>query len=70
MGSAGSFSTPLMKALTFPIWSLSSLLPGLSTLGEAAIFLAKKTSPDTELLEPVHYRERWKGIPDRIGLDT
>jgi hypothetical protein len=69
MGSAGSFSTPLMTALTFPFWSLSSLLRGISTLGECAIFLARKAAPDPELTQPVHYRSRWKGIPDMIGLE-
>jgi SAM-dependent methyltransferase len=69
MRSAGSFSTPLMTALTFPFWSLSSLLQGISTLGECAIFLARKSAPDPELTQPVHYRSRWKGIPDMIGLE-
>ena len=70
MGSAGSFSTPLMKALSFPVWYLSSFLGGMSPLGEAAIYLAKKIPPDDELLQPVHYRQRWQGIPDEIGLAT
>jgi SAM-dependent methyltransferase len=70
MGSAGSFSTTVMKALTFPIWSLSASLGGMSTLGESAIFLARRAAPDAELALPTHYRNRWKGIPDQIGLET
>ena len=70
MGSAGSFSTPLMKALTFPAWSLSSFLGGISPLGEAAIFLAKKTKPAIELLEPDHYRIAGKVSPTTSGLST
>ncbi len=68
-GSAGSFSTPYMKALTFPIWALASLLNGISPLGECAIFLARKTAPDENLKLPTHYEKLWKEIPDRIGLE-
>jgi SAM-dependent methyltransferase len=70
MGAAGSFATPLMKALTFPIWGPCALACGKRTLGESAIFLAQRTDPDPELKFPTHYRNRWKGVPDRIGLDT
>jgi hypothetical protein len=59
-----------VKALSFPVWYLSSFLGGVSPLGEAAIYLAKKIPPDDELLQPVHYRQRWQGIPDEIGLAT
>lgn len=69
MGAVGSFSTPLMEVLTFPIWSLFALFCGPRTLGECAIFLAKRTTPDAELRLPTHYRNRWRGIPDRIGLE-
>lgn len=68
-GSAGSFSTPYMKALTFPVWALASLLNGISPLGECAIFLARRTAPDESLKLPTHYQNRWKGMPDRVGLD-
>src|SRR5262245_58527075 len=67
-GSAGSFSTPLMKIITAPAWMLARFLPGLSPLGECAIYLARKVKPDTELKQPLHYRQRWQGIPDNIGL--
>jgi hypothetical protein len=70
MGSAGSFSTPLMNVITSPIWAASKLLGGISPLGECAIFLAKKETPDIDLQEPVHYRDRWKGVPDTIGLEN
>lgn len=69
-GSAGSFSTTAMKVLTFPIWAPSALLSGISTLGEAAIFLARKSAPDEKLKLPTHYENRWQGIPDRIGLEA
>jgi len=68
MGAAGSFSTAAMKILTFPLWGGSLLLGGALTQGEAAIFLAQKTDPDIGLRTPTHYENRWKGIPDRIGL--
>jgi hypothetical protein len=45
-------------------------LGGVSPLGEAAIYLAKKIPPDDELRQPIHYRQRWQGIPDEIGLAT
>ena len=67
--SAGSFSSAIAKVLTFPLWGLSTLLGGISTLGECAVFLARKATPDAELSLPTHYRSRWKGIPDRIGLE-
>ena len=69
MGAVGSFSTFAMKILTFPIWGPSIFLQGASPLGETAIFLAKKTEPDLSLKMPIHYQKRWKGIPDRIGLE-
>jgi 2-polyprenyl-3-methyl-5-hydroxy-6-metoxy-1,4-benzoquinol methylase len=67
-GSAGSFSTPLMKAISAPAWMFAKLLPGLSAAGECAIYLAKKAKPDVDLKQPFHYRKRWQGIPDGIGL--
>ena len=69
-GSGGSFSTPAMKAITFPAWATMSFLGGLSPLGEAAIFLARRSAPDEKLKLPQHYENRWQGIPDRIGLDA
>ncbi len=70
MGSAGSFSTWLRKTLTFPIWALSTALRGISTTGASALFLAQKTAPDPELTQPTHYRDRWKGLPNSIGLEA
>jgi hypothetical protein len=67
-GSAGSFSTPLMKIITAPARLCFKLLPGIATDGECAIYLAKKTEPNAQLKMPEHYRNRWQGIPDRIGL--
>lgn len=68
-GTVGSFSTLPMKILTFPLWGPSILLGGASTLGETAIFLARKADPDVSLKMPTHYQKRWKGIPDRVGLE-
>ena len=65
MGSAESCSTLLVNG-TDIAWSLSSFLGGISPLGEAAIFLAKKTKPAIELLEPDHYRNCCKRIADDI----
>jgi hypothetical protein len=59
-----------MNALTFPAWFLLSFLGGISPLGEPALALAKKTKPAPRLLEPAHYRNRWKGIPDTSGLSN
>ncbi len=70
MGSAGSFSTLLRKTLTFPIWALSTALGGMSTTGASAIFLAKKAFPDPELTQPTHYKDRWQGLIDSIGLEV
>ena len=70
MGAAGSFSTRWMQVLSFPIRMLMSLMGGAPTEGEAAIFLARRTQPNAGLAFPTHYRSRWKGIPDRIGLET
>ena len=70
MGTAGSFSTTTMKILTFPLWCFTIFLGGPSPLGESGIFLAQKTAPDLNLKLPTHYQNRWKGIPDRIGLKS
>jgi len=67
--SAGSFATIPRAILTFPIWALIRLLGGSHALGESAIFLARKTAPNMELKSPIHYRDRWRGVPDRIGLE-
>jgi 2-polyprenyl-3-methyl-5-hydroxy-6-metoxy-1,4-benzoquinol methylase len=68
--SAGSFSTWLRKALTFPLWASATWLRGISVLGASAIFLAQRNTPDQELRQPIHYRDRWNGIPDKIGFDS
>jgi SAM-dependent methyltransferase len=68
-GAAGSFSTPLMSLLTLPLWVPVSLFGGgAPSLGECAIFVAQKVEADADLKVPTHYRDRWKGVPDRIGL--
>jgi hypothetical protein len=67
--AAGSFSTPLFDVLTSPVWVPARLLGG-NAIGESAIFLAQRSRPNAELAMPVHYRDRWRGVADRIGLDT
>jgi len=59
MRAAGSFSTSLKKALTFPLWAFAGLLRGFPVFGSSAIFLARKVVPDADLKRPIHYRERW-----------
>jgi len=67
--SGGSFATPLRQALTLPLWGPLRVIGGRRVLGESAVFLAKKAPPLAELKSPVHYRDRWQGTPDRIGLE-
>jgi len=66
--TAGSFATPLKKILTAPIWLPMRVLGGASTLGESAIIIAVKSEPDDELRRPSHYKDRWEGKADTIGL--
>jgi SAM-dependent methyltransferase len=68
--TAGSFATPLRWVLTAPLWMPLRLAAGPTTLGESAVFLASSSEPDSALKQPTHYRARWAGQPDRIGLDT
>jgi len=68
--SAGGFATAYRKILMFPLWFPLRLIGGPSALGESALFLARKSEPNSELKAPIHYRQRWRGIPDRIGLDA
>lgn len=67
--TAGSFATPLKWVLTSPIWGPMRWLGGERALGESAIFLAQKSTPEEELTDPLHYRNRWRGIPDRVSIE-
>jgi 2-polyprenyl-3-methyl-5-hydroxy-6-metoxy-1,4-benzoquinol methylase len=69
VGTGGSFATPFRQAVTFPIWGPLRWIAGFSVLGEAALFLLKKSEPNPELKVPIHYKNRWRGIPDMIGLE-
>lgn len=69
-GTGGSFATPLRVAATFPLWAPVRLLGGPWAFGESALYLAQKTDPDPDLKRPTDYRDRWRGIPDRIGIDA
>ena len=68
IGTAGSFATNLRKILTFPISSVLRLIGGPSAIGACLICLFQKGEPEDELKIPTHYKSRWKGIPDSIGL--
>ncbi len=67
--TGGSFATRLRWLLTAPLWAPMRLVLGPTTLGESAVFLARSAEPDTDLTRPVHYRSRWSGIGDRIGME-
>lgn len=69
LDSVGNFATVLRRIAMFPIWFPLRLIGGPRIFGEAAVFVARKTEPDNDLLRPVHYRDRWKGVPDNIGLE-
>jgi SAM-dependent methyltransferase len=69
-GTGGSFATGLKWIATLPLWGPLRLIGGPHCLGESAVFLAKRAEPDAELKAPLHYRDRWRGIPDRIGLES
>lgn len=68
--TAGSFATAIRQIVTFPLWAPIRLLGGRSAMGECLLVLAQKGEPVAELKEPVHYRNRWKGIADRIGCEA
>ncbi len=68
-GTGGSFATAARSLATFPIWGPLRVFGGPTTLGESSLFLLKKAEPDAAIKTPVHYQDRWKGIPDRIGMD-
>jgi hypothetical protein len=59
-----------MRWLSLPVRAPLRLLRGAPTEGESALFLARRTQPDPELAFPTHYRNRWRGIADRVGLDS
>jgi SAM-dependent methyltransferase len=70
LASAGSFATPLRRLLTAPLWLPLRAIGGPTTLGESTIVLARKTAPVADLKAPTHYRNRWNGIPDQIGMEA
>jgi 2-polyprenyl-3-methyl-5-hydroxy-6-metoxy-1,4-benzoquinol methylase len=67
--SAGSFATILRWTATAPLWAPLRLIGGPKAFGESALFLAQKARPNVDLTMPVHYRDRWRGVPDQIGID-
>lgn len=70
VGTGGSFATPLRNLLLAPLWVPFRLVGGETALGESTIVVARRAEPDADLLQPEHYRKRWRGEADRIGLDA
>jgi SAM-dependent methyltransferase len=70
IGTAGSFATNLRKIVTFPIWSVLRLIGGSSTSGSCLICILQRAEPESELKTPSHYKARWQGVPDNIGLEN
>jgi hypothetical protein len=66
---AGDFATPLRRTLTAVFWAPLRAFGGPSVLGESLVVLARRVAPDSALRDPTHYRDRWRGIPDQIGLE-
>ncbi len=66
-GTAGSFAPMVRQVVTAPAWAMLRLVGGPRALGASAIYLVRKAEPHLDLKAPVHYRDRWRGIPDRIG---
>jgi SAM-dependent methyltransferase len=68
--SAGSFATSLRTVLLAPLWFPLQLIGGQSSQGECTILIGRKSNIDESLLVPDHYKNRWEGKSDRIGLDV
>ncbi len=66
--TGGSFATTLKHVVSAPVWGPLRLIGGPSMLGESVLVLAQKHSPEADLSRPVHYRDRWTGVADGIGL--
>lgn len=67
--TVGSFATPLRSILLAPLRLVVRLLGGERTAGECLLIVAKKSDPNSDLSAPTHYRDRWAGKADNIGLD-
>jgi len=63
--AAGSFFRPWIQAL---LWPIRRYWPWL--IGESAIYIARKVEPDSSLRVGEHYKDRWEGRPDNIGIDV
>lgn len=70
VGTKGSFATIFRKVVTFPLWGPIRLMGGPAACGESLLVLLEKSEPVAELKTPSHYKDRWQGIPDRIGLEA
>jgi SAM-dependent methyltransferase len=66
---AGDFATPLRRALTAVFWAPLRAFGGPSVFGESLVVLARRVAPDPALRDPTHYRDRWRGVPDQIGIE-
>jgi len=59
--TAGSFATPLRRALLAPLWLPMVAIAGREVLGECTVFLAQKAPPDVELTKPTDFYAAWVG---------
>ena len=57
--SAGSFATPLRKAVSFPARIFFQALGGDRATGESVVLVAQRADAETDLKAPEHYRQRW-----------
>lgn len=69
MQTVGSFSTWLRDVVLLPIRVPMLLIGGKKAAGECLVVLAKKSRVDEELKRPTHYRDRWAGKADNIGIE-
>jgi SAM-dependent methyltransferase len=67
--TAGSFSTVWRDLLFAAPRAVFRAVGGKNVLGECLIAIAQRHEPDEDLARPVHYRERWAGKADGIGLE-
>ena len=69
-GFGGSFDRPIRRALLAPLWLPIRALCGSAVIGESALYLARRSDPDSDLSQPQDYRQRWRGVADDIGVGS
>lgn len=68
--TTGSFATRLRNVLFAPLIGLFRLIGGRHAIGECLIVVARRATPVEDLRRPEHYRKRWAGEADGIGLEA